>query len=281
MINSDKSKVLLFSVGVLVLALLFSFLRSPLFLSLYMFIPAVMTVIVLLVSKEGFTKAGWKSLGLFKLGFNQSLLAILIPVLVLPIGYLLVFKLQPASFKPFPGGEIHWLNSLLFIFGMAAFQTVTLSLGEEIGWRGYLLPKAVNTYGRLKAHLFIGMLWAVWHYPLIFIAGEYGTSGNKIFTTLLFTATLIPLSIILGELRLKSKSVWPASIFHSVHNSVWQFLGSMSVGMPIVGYLAGEAGLIPLVLYSLAAFVLFNSNKVNSNKETTGDGTDPLPLFVP
>lgn len=42
-------------------------------------------------------------------------------------------------------------------------------LGEELGWRGYVLPRLLTSFGALKSGLMVGLGWGVWHLPLFFI----------------------------------------------------------------------------------------------------------------
>ncbi len=256
---SDLQKSALFAALVLLLALACALIPSTLASVAYMLVPTLAALVMMLVlTRDGYSREGWRNLGLFNLGMRVWPIALLLP-LVLIVGHVTVWQLDPDSFRPFQGG-IKWFNTALFFLAWTLEQTVTVSLGEELGWRGYLLPKLVSL-GRGRAYLLSGLLWAVWHYPLIFIAGLYNTQGSIFITTLLFTLTLIPLSAVLGELRLSSGSVWPASILHSSHNVIWQLLVSLSTTSPLLTYLAGEAGLIPLMLYSIAALILLQSRK--------------------
>lgn len=259
---SNSTRIGIFSGLVLLLAVLFALLNSPVFLALYMFIPAFATLIMLfVVTGEGYTKSGLAQLGLHRLGLRYWPLAILLPIPVLLAGYWLVWTIDPASYQSFPGG-IKWFNTALYFLAMVLYQTLTVSLGEELGWRGYLLPKLLP-YGKLKAYIYLGLLWAVWHYPLIFLSGVYNAEGNKLVTTALFTLTVIALSLITGELRARTGSLWPASLFHSAHNTIWQLLVSLSVSTPLITYVASESGLIPLALYSIiAALLLIQSKRI-------------------
>ncbi len=260
---TEKNKVILFCGLVLLIAVVVSFFKFPALLAAYMFIPALVTLIMLfLVTKDGLKKESWKQIGL---GINLKFLiyAFFIPFVVLILSYFIATKINSGYFLGLPDGkELKPINSLFFILMMAALQTITVSLGEELGWRGYLLPKLLNlTSNKLSAYLITGMVWAIWHFPVIFIAKSYNTEGNLFYTTSLFVVVVLVVSIIIGELKMKSKSIWTASLFHSAHNTVWGFLTPLFVTTGPIIYLTGESGFITIALYSLVAFLLLWINK--------------------
>lgn len=59
---------------------------------------------------------------------------------------------------------------------VALFAVFSGPLGEEIGWRGFALPKLLETYSALAASLILGSVWAVWHLPLILV-GDFTSYG--------------------------------------------------------------------------------------------------------
>ena len=91
-----------------------------------------------------------------------------------------------------------------------------LVAGEEIGWRGFAMPRLTERVGWVHASLVIGVSWAFWHLPLFFMAGmpQYGTPF------LPYIGYTIALSVILGALTLStSGSVIIATLFHGAVNT--------------------------------------------------------------
>jgi uncharacterized protein len=104
------------------------------------------------------------------------------------------------------------LYSVLGVIGSTA-----RALGEEIGWRGFLLPRLVQQTGFTVGCLLSGCIWAVWHYPGLLFA-DYNAGTQPAFALTCFTLMVIADAYILGWLRLKSGSLWPAAILHASHN---------------------------------------------------------------
>ena len=91
------------------------------------------------------------------------------------------------------------------------------ALGEEIGWRGFLLPRLVQQTGFTFGCLLSGCIWALWHYPELLFA-DYNSGTQPVFALTCFTLMVIGDSYILGWLRLKSGSLWTACVLHASHN---------------------------------------------------------------
>lgn len=90
---------------------------------------------------------------------------------------------------------------------------------EEFGWRGYLTPAlAANGYSRLANHLVVGLVWAGWHIPYILATPGYVQGSGWLFP-LLFLAGVVAMAVILGETRLRTRSVWPAVVAHGLANA--------------------------------------------------------------
>ena len=253
---TDTSKAAIFAVLVLCLsvgaALLIRFLDLPLGLGLgvvWSSTPTVATLIMLLVvTREGYSKEGWKSLGLHRLGLNVWWIAFGVTLLITVAASAIVWATPLASFVLPEGGILNPLIGFLMLVGV---YTLTFSLGEEIGIRGYLLPKLLSSGRRRRALALSGLVWATWHMPLIFLVPAVNfPTGNLLLFFPLFYGSIVAASFIFGYLRIYTGSVWPASIGHSVHNAAWSALAAFTLtASPVLVnvYLVGDFGILILI----------------------------------
>lgn len=93
--------------------------------------------------------------------------------------------------------------------------------GEEFGWRAYLQPKLL-ALGTRKALVVTGLIWAVWHWPLIAMGHNYGQSppGAPLAPLLVFTVFIVPTAVFIGWVSLRARSVWPAVVAHGSLNGI-------------------------------------------------------------
>lgn len=91
------------------------------------------------------------------------------------------------------------------------------ALGEEIGWRGFLLPRLTGQFGFTPGCLVSGCVWAVWHYPGLLWA-DYNAGTDPRYALSCFTLMVIPMAFVMGWLRLQSGSLWPCAMLHASHN---------------------------------------------------------------
>jgi membrane protease YdiL (CAAX protease family) len=186
---SDTSQAAIFSVLVLVMAtgvaLAIRFLElSP---NLGMWIlwsctPTVAALIMLLVvTREGYSREGWKVLGLHRLGLNVWWIAFGLTLLITVAASAVVWATPLASFVVPEDGIV---DSILNLLIQVVILTLTFSLAEEIGVRGYLLPKLLPL-GRTRALALSGLVFATWHMPLIFLTPVFPI-GNALISVPLF-----------------------------------------------------------------------------------------------
>jgi membrane protease YdiL (CAAX protease family) len=100
-------------------------------------------------------------------------------------------------------------------YGLA--KGLTSGLGEEIGWRGFLVPELSRNIGFTGTALVSGVVWSCWHYPLL-IWGDYNSGTPTWYGLSCFTVLVISISFVFAWLRLKSGSLWTAALLHTSHN---------------------------------------------------------------
>ena len=99
--------------------------------------------------------------------------------------------------------------------GFMIFFLIYIGLGEEIGWRGFALPRFQERLGSLGGSVAVGILWALWHLPLFFMPGtsQYGTS----LISFIYFATCWTIVMALFVYRARG-SVYPAILLHGSVN---------------------------------------------------------------
>jgi membrane protease YdiL (CAAX protease family) len=256
---TDTSKAAIFAVLVLCLAVGTALLINVLGLTpgfgmaaLWSSTPAVATLIMLLVvTREGYSKEGWKSLGLHRLGLSVWWIAFGVTLLVGVAATASVWATPLASFVV---PEYGIVSTIIDFFFVLVVFTPTFLLAEEIGMRGYLLPKLLPL-GMGRALLLSGLVWAAWHLPLFYLTSLFPT-GNALIFIPLVVGTIVAASFLFGYFRIYTGSVWPCSIAHAVHNSlVDTLIAFTATSSPVLVnlYLVGDNGILILVSTALGA----------------------------
>ncbi|MEY2439427.1 MAG: protease family protein, partial [Verrucomicrobiota bacterium] len=91
------------------------------------------------------------------------------------------------------------------------------ALGEEIGWRGFLVPELFKVVSFPMVGLISGLMWAAYHYPVLLFA-DYNGGGPAWYGLTCFTVMVVADSFILAWIVARSGSLWPAAILHASHN---------------------------------------------------------------
>lgn len=249
---SDLNKVVVFFCITITLSLItISLIPGEGVLLVNMFTPLVATLIMLLiVTGEGYRVQGWASLGLHRAGFRGWGLALLLPLPIFLFNYGLIW-LTGLGTPVAPDGGI---ARLLFRLPIGLAIGTLWVLGEEVGFRGYVLPRLLGQ-GRQQAVLISGLLHAIWHLPLIFLTPYYHTDGNLVIVTMLFLLTLTAAGVIYGYLWLTYDSLWPAAILHRAVNAYWSVFAAFTVASSPLAteYLGGESGLLTLLPTAILA----------------------------
>jgi len=149
------------------------------------------------------------------------------------------FAAVGAKAPDIPPPQIIWPVLFGVTLVVAPFFNSVLAFGEEMGWRGYLLPKLMPL-GKFRAYGLLGMIWGLWHWPLVLAGFMY--PGAPLAGVLMFTALTIALGIYINELTLRHRSCVLAGWIHGVFNT--QRLGVWALLFPRVHpWLGGFSGL--------------------------------------
>ena len=257
---SDQNQALIFIVSVLAISWSFEAFVivnggvrnfGPLWIVVLMCIPGVVSVALRLILKSGFGDVS------FRVGKRRYYIyAVAVPLLLALLVGLISAALDIRKFSLISPEQLVQLGPvLLSVLGLGLIG----AFGEELGWRGFLLPKMMS--GGVKSpYLACGLVWASWHLPLIALGGFYQTD-NALLMALIYGLGIIATSFVFSELRVRSGSVWIAAIVHAAHNFFFQLAvpvllltapGSHSERWDMV---AGDTGVCIAVLYTVTCLV--------------------------
>lgn len=214
---------------------------SSLFALALMWSPAIAALATARIFHDGWRSIGWRP------GRVRYLaIAYLLPIVYATGAYGLVWLTGGGSFTG------TWPAHLPIFLVVGTLSGALSALGEEIGWRGYLVPQLASTHSFTTTALLSGLIWAVWHYPLLLFT-DYGTGSPRWYMLACFTVAIVGLSFAFAWLRLRSGSIWPPVLLHASHN-----LFLLHVFTPLMAehrttyLLTGEGGLF----FTLAAVLV-------------------------
>ena len=204
----------------------------------------------------------------WRVGIQWYLIALFLPALITILAILINnwtggiapdFSAQDFPFGPAETPLWQKIIILLLIFTLG-FDGV----GEEIGWRGFALPKLLERYSPLISSLILGALWAVWHFPYALTAGTFLSEVSLPW----FFITLLAVSIIYTWIFINTNgSLLLALLFHAAGNITANLL-------PILPPAAADLRIYYFTIAincAIAILVVFLTNKsFQSQKKLSG-----------
>jgi len=269
-----------------------------------MWLPAAGVLVVRLVTREKpAIHASFKPL--FRGNVKNYLLAWLFPIAATLFGGVLFFVLFPEQFTlsndylkatleaqgslnapGVPELTDSMLRAILiaqiaFACTLAPIINVAFALGEEIGWRGFLFPELAKRLPRLAALITTGVIWGLWHAPIIIFFGHnYGTGypGAPWTGILMMCLFCVATGTVLSWLTERSGSILPAALGHGAVNAVAGVVLLFTVVSPdapmnmLLGpTIAGLIGMLPLLAFALVLML----KKRPEHERTTESSTPP------
>ena len=254
-----------------------------------MWCPALAAFATLKLNRRGLRDLGWKWPST-----KYALMSWYIPLLYAGIAYLIVWV---SGLGGFPNHEFVAslttrmglrvsppMSVMIYVllagsFGMV--RSVSSALGEEIGWRGFLVPELSKTVGFTSTALISGVIWSLWHYPILIFA-DYNSGTPTWYGLTCFTVMVIATSFVFAWLRLKSGSLWTGALLHASHNLYVQ-----SIFTPLTRntgktawYIDEFGAVLPVVGVLFAIYFWRRRGEIISETSSFGMGSHREPSVV-
>jgi hypothetical protein len=130
---------------------------------------------------------------------------------------------------------------------------IPLAIGEDVGWRGLFVVRLAQLAGPRAVVLVSGVVWSMFHWPLMLLLGGVPQDTAAWFSVAMFTISTAALGAVLASMQLRW-GIWPGIVLHAVGNAaLYHVVGPLTVTRPGSGYFAGEVGLFDAVVLVLVA----------------------------
>jgi membrane protease YdiL (CAAX protease family) len=241
----------------------------------YMGAPAIANILTRVITREG--RADLYLQPRFRQGWLYWVICWVAPSLLIIVGMAAFFVLFPEYYDPSlsavrelleaTAGEqsqpqvdpwtITAIQTALAILIAPIINSIPI-LGEEFGWRAYLQPKLMPLGGR-KAVFLTGIIWGVWHWPVIAMGYNYGFDypGAPWLGPIAMVWFTLVFSTLIGWATLRAGSVWPAVIGHGALNGIAGIVIFFTQGQPNMLLGPSVVGLIGSIGFAVVALIIF------------------------
>lgn len=203
-----------------------------------MWAPGLAGLLTTFIFQRNLRGMGW--------GFGKPiyyLIAYLLPILYAGVAYALLWLLGLGRLDT-TGVEGPVGPFILSALTIHILEAGLLALGEEIGWRGLLVPQLARVQPFARTAIISGVIWGLWHVPLISGGGGYTSGAPAWYAVACFMVLIVGVSFAFTWLRLASGSIWPAVLLHAVHNAFIQgVLDKLTADTGPTAYFTTEFGL--------------------------------------
>ena len=264
--------------------------RYTIMASLYMLLPMIVAIVMQKVDKDKLASTG---LLRFKISWSW-LVAWTLPVVIVLLTILVNMLMPGCEFNAdlsstIPVDSVPEEQKELFALFMnpavmivvtivsGLFAGVTINavfaFGEEYGWRNYLVD-ALREKKFVCATVFIGLVWGLWHFPLILLGHNY--PQHSVVGVFMMVIFCVLASFIETYFVMKTKSVFPAAIFHGTINAV-AGLNVLVIkgGNDLINGMTGLSGFVVMAIVIMIVYV-FDRYILKDNifSKTIGEALD-------
>jgi len=241
--------------------------RGGLYVLALMWSPGVSALVTRLVFQRNLRGQGWRPGSIRWLA-----LAYVLPLGYAGVAYTLVWLTGLGSVD-----LSRFRMSVATFLVLGSLQSLLSATGEELGWRGFLVPTLARTMSFTRTALVSGAIWAGWHVPLIVFA-DYNAGAPTWYSVLCFVVMVLGISFPFAWLRLRSGSFWPAAILHATHNLFVQaFFDRVTVDTGPTEWLTSEFGAALALTAAVTAWVFWRArDAVETSGAPLREHTHPL-----
>jgi membrane protease YdiL (CAAX protease family) len=223
------------------------------------------SVVILTVTmfRRGTRRELWRSIGLGRAAvrswgwaFGLPILlsgGVFVTLLLVGSGDLRASHITGSTVVSFATGSV-----LVFLLGLI------VTIAEEIGWRGFLLPRIQQLTGKRRAAGVTGLAHGCFHLPLVLIATTFNTEGSRWIVAPVTVLIIAAAGVFYAWLRDRSGSVWPVAIGHTFGNTTfsWGLAAVVPTSSTSLTAMAGPTGMATLAAFAVLALVLLKTAKV-------------------
>ena len=226
-----------------------------------MWIPALAAIAAVcadfIIGKERFSfKVLLYKTGFKKCKFRYIVLAFIVPFIYLLIPYMIYWKIYPENFAYNGVGIAVIIRDCFLVMVVGFISNMITAIGEEIGWRGFLVPALFEKIGLFKTLAVTGLFWCCWHLPLL-IFGGYMDGTLMWYRIPAFILCIFPVGMIAGLLSLRTGSVWPAAVLHAAHNNFDQMIFDVITAGDNKAYFVSETGFLTIICVWIIAIIMY------------------------
>jgi len=211
----------------------------------------------------------WAGLGLRRAGLRFWPAALLVPAAAA------LFAFGTASALGLVDrGDAPWSTPLVSALTGSTLGAL-LVLPEELGWRGFLLPRLQQLTSARTGALLTGLAHAAVHLPLVIWTTTYNPDGNRWVVAPLMLVTITAAGVFYAWLRDVSGSIWPAAIAHGMGNALLTAVLATAASDGRLALVAGEGGVATAAATSVVAMICLVGSKTWRRRPPVSPGRPP------
>lgn len=219
---------------------------------------------IIVIKIDGKSVINWlKQIFVWRVKIRWYLAALSIPIIIL-----LITELVYSALGGTVSSEEMSFEILFFLIPMFIMTTTIGGGQEELGWRGFALPKLQETYTAFTASIILGTIHAIWHLPMAFMPGTFQSEGNF----LLYILMGIALAVLLTWIYNNTSSVLLPMLFHGMVNTVPFFIllpgfDMETMAIPEIPLLLEISHISVWILFAVVVIAIFGAKRLTKDSE--------------